>query len=401
MRVRMTQQAVGQGGLFSGELSAGRETLRWVYDCGSNQADALRREITILAARSDTIDFLFLSHLDSDHVSGVDRLLSQSSVREVILPYLDEATLIATIARDAARGALSGAFVELASDVAGWLGSRGVEIVTFVNGPDDDAPTGDGPDFPGRPGDGGEGRVTAKWTREPEPMPDATARPSGPRARLRRVPPEALLVTTVPSVLLNWTLAPYAQLPSARLMKAFESALKREFGSLSKKAIIRRAKEADIRDRLRKCYDALWIDHNLVSMALYAGPLEARRPRVTINPGRHHFPHRRDGGGGWLLTGDAHLDRRQRRQRFLQFYERFSPLVNVLMLPHHGSIHNHSDLVLVGLPSLSVGYAAAGPNDYGHPHRSVGDAVQAHGGAAFHQVSDEPATKLDMDVDFR
>jgi len=101
------------------------------------------------------------------------------------------------------------------------------------------------------------------------------------------------------------------------------------------------------------------------------------------------------------LTGDAHLDRRQRRQRFLQFYERFSPLVNVLMLPHHGSIHNHSDLVLVGLPSLSVGYAAAGPNDYGHPHRSVGDAVQAHGGAAFHQVSDEPATKLDMDVDFR
>lgn len=128
MRVKMTQPAVGQGGLFTGELSAGAKPLRWVYDCGSNQPDALLREIAAVAQGGD-IDLLFVSHLDSDHAGGIDRLLSQVAVREVVLPYLDETTLNAIIARDAARGALSGAFVEAASDLAGWFGSRGVETI--------------------------------------------------------------------------------------------------------------------------------------------------------------------------------------------------------------------------------------------------------------------------------
>lgn len=397
MRVRMTQRAVGQGGLFSGALSAGGKPLRWLYDCGSNQPDALLREIAAVAQDGD-IDLLFVSHLDSDHAGGIDRLLSQVAVREVVLPYLDEATLIAIIARDVARGALSGAFVEAASDLAGWFGSRGVETVTFVGGRDDDAPPGDGPDLPGRPGDGGEGDVTSRWTREPDAVPDTAMRRSGRRAKLRRAQPDAALLLFVPGVLLNWALVPYAHVPPARLMKAFDAALKREFGPLSKKAIVRRAKESSVRERLRECYDALWIDHNLVSMALYAGPLEKARAEVWAGPDRRHFSHWRGDGGGWLLTGDAHLDRRRRRERFLEFYRRFAPLVNVLMLPHHGSIHNHSDIVLDAMPDLFIGYAAAGPNDYGHPHRGVRDAVEGQGGASFHQVSHRPKTRLLMDV---
>lgn len=42
MQVRMVQHAVGQGGLHCGELTLGQKPLRWVYDCGSNQADALK-----------------------------------------------------------------------------------------------------------------------------------------------------------------------------------------------------------------------------------------------------------------------------------------------------------------------------------------------------------------------
>lgn len=113
-----------------------KKPLRWVYDCGSNQADALQREIGSIA-RGGEIDLLFLSHLDSDHVNGVDLLLSQVKVHEVVLPYLDEETLVAIIARDAARGALTGVFVEAVSDLAGWFGSRGVETVTFVEGSDE------------------------------------------------------------------------------------------------------------------------------------------------------------------------------------------------------------------------------------------------------------------------
>lgn len=103
MRIEMVQHAVGQGGLFSGSLSAGTKPLRWVYDCGSNQRETLTREIGKIASGGE-IDVLFLSHLDSDHVGGVDQLLAQVNVREVVLPYLNDTILLSIIGRDCARG---------------------------------------------------------------------------------------------------------------------------------------------------------------------------------------------------------------------------------------------------------------------------------------------------------
>lgn len=150
MRVEMVQHPVGQGGLFSGTVTSGAGLFRWVHDCGSNQHDPLGREISAVAAGGE-IDLLFLSHLDSDHVSGVDRLLTQVAVREVVLPYLDETALILILTREADRGTLSGLFVDAVSDLAGWFGSRGVETITFVSGLDDDDDGGEGPTPPGAP----------------------------------------------------------------------------------------------------------------------------------------------------------------------------------------------------------------------------------------------------------
>lgn len=401
MIVTMVQHAVGQGGLFSGELVKHGKPLRWVYDCGSNQRDALQRGINAVAGGGD-IDLLFLSHLDSDHVGGVDQLLSQVTAREVVLPYLNAGTLLAIIARDAARGALSGTFVEAAGDLAGWFGSRGVETITLVGGRDDDE-GGDGPALPFEPG-GGEGESRVKWSREPQQSSELIADPNrpsvqpGPAATMQEVPPDAALQVLTPGGVLNWALIPYVHLPSAKQMHAFEQALEASFGApLDRKAIIARAKEADVRDKLRECYDELWLDHNLITMTLYSGPIQPEEATVSLSVFRHDdfWWHE---NGGWMLTGDAHLDRRRRRQRFLHHYKRVTELINVLMLPHHGSIHNHSDLVLDAMPDLMVGYAAAGPNSYGHPHRDVQDAVRGRSRAHFRRVSNRRSSQLTMIV---
>lgn len=401
MIVKMVQHAVGQGGLFSGELVLDSKPLRWVYDCGSNQRDALQREINAVADSGD-IDLLFLSHLDSDHVGGVDQLLSQVTAREVVLPYLNARTLLAIIARDAARGALSGTFVEAAGDLAGWFGSRGVETITLVGGWDDDE-GGDGPALPFDPG-GGEGEGRVKWTREPQQSSELIADPNrpsvqpAPAAKMQEVPPDAALQVLTSSGVLNWALIPYVHLPSAKQMRAFEQALEDSFGApLDPMAIIAGAKESNVRDKLRECYDELWLDHNLITMTLYTGPLRRAEATVSISL----FPHEycwSDELGGWMLTGDAHLDGQRRRQRFLHHYRQVTDLTNVLMLPHHGSIHNHSDLVLDAMPELMVGYAAAGPNSYGHPHRDVQDAVRGHSRAHFRRVSDRRFSQLRMVV---
>lgn len=382
MHVTMTQYAVGQGGLFSGEMNCGLVPLRWVYDCGSNQRDALSRGIAKVVAGGN-IDLLFLSHLDSDHIGGVDQFLSQVRVREVVLPYLNATMLIAIIALDTARGVLSGTFVEAASDLAGWFGSRGVETITFVGGHDDDE-GGEGPALPDEPSGSGDGEVGTKWTREPERVHELVGYPNviqaanGGSAKMQQVAPDTALQLFASGNVLNWALIPYVHMPPAKLMKAFDNALEDYFGApLDKKQIVNSAKDSDVRDKLRKCYDALWLDHNLISMTLYSGPWKLERVPISRFTIRHHdrWSHEH---GGWMLTGDAHLDRQRRRQRFLQFYRRLMPLINVLMLPHHGSIHNHSDLVLDCIPELMIGYAAVGPNSYGHPHRSVCNAVRAH-----------------------
>lgn len=398
MRAKMLQHAVGQGSLFSGELSAGKRPLRWVYDCGSNQQDALVRELGDITERGD-IDLLYLSHLDSDHANGVDKLLGTIDAREVVLPYLDETILLATIARDAARGTLTGSFVELAADLAGWFGSRGVQTITMVNGREEDsAEGGDGPIAPEPAGREEDGDVKADWSRDPEPFSGLEAAQTSSNVQMQQVPPDAAMTVSTGHAVLNWTMIPYVHQPSTALLLAFDKALETEFGTpLDKASIIAGAKNSGERDQLRKCYDALWLDHNLVSMTLYCGPVSHSNARVFIGQPREPdcWWHEK---GGWMLTGDAHLDRNSRRTQFLRYYQRFTPLVNVLMLPHHGSFHNHSDKILEAMPNLVVGYAAAGPNSYGHPSKSVRNAVRWRPGAHFHKVSEKRSSTLMMEV---
>lgn len=399
MQVRMVQHAVGQGGLFSGELSTSGKPLRWVYDCGSNQRDVLRREIKTVAGGGD-IDMLFLSHLDSDHVCGVDELLGQVKVREVVLPYLNERILLAIMARDASIGALSGTFIDATNDLATWFGSRGVETITFVGGSDEDE-GGDGPSL-FDPSDGREGEFSPKWTQSPQDATELVADPnprqssSGNVAKMQQVAPGAAVQFFAPPGAINWALIPYVHLPSTKQMRAFGQALDDTFGTpLDKKAILRSAKDSGVRDKLRECYDALWLDHNLITMTLYCGPLNKQRADVSFSRRRYHR-NWTDKIGGWMLTGDAHFNSVRRRQRFLKFYRRVTPLTNVLMLPHHGSIHSHSDLVLDAMQELVVAYAAAGPNIYGHPHDDVKDAVDGHWRAHFHRVSKHRSSQLGM-----
>lgn len=402
MQVKLVQHAVGQGGLFCGTLTLGKKPLRWVYDCGSNQASDLAREIGRVAHGGD-LDLLFLSHLDSDHVNGVDQLLSRVKVREVVLPYLNETALIATLVQEAGRDTLTGVLVEAVSDLAGWFGSRGVETITFVDGNDDEG--GDGPIVPRDPEGGGEGDCHSKWTTDARPIGGQIADSSQGRgvARMQRVALGAAHIVNSDTTVLNWALIPYVHQPSAKLMQAFNNALDAEFKAIDKKAIARSAKDPAVRAKLRNCYDALWSDHNLVSMTLYAGPIQQQALGVELWARPHYchgywHPRAASEAGGWMLTGDAHFDGLRRRQRFLKFYDTYLPLINVLMLPHHGSIHNHSDEVLDAMPELWIGFAAAGPNSYGHPHDDVRDAVQAHRRAVFHRVREKQSSQIVMEI---
>lgn len=393
MDVQIHQHAVGQGGFLTGEISCGQQPLYWAYDCGSNQSMPLNREIAAAASKGP-FGLLFLSHLDSDHINGIDRLLATTSVTEIVLPYLEEADLALAIGADVDSGRLAGLFLDYADNPISWFVSRGVRRITFVRPNDEDGQaSSDGP-LPLAPEgrDRGDGPVEVKWSRvvQVQQMPGYT---------IQIVDSSAVLHTKTSSDLLDWILAPYAIRPSRARAGKFLKSLRRMFGRRSLKSIILEVRSVDGREKIRACYDDVWADHNLVSMALYSGPLSPNSERWIVESFQKRFFGREWArAAGWISTGDMNLARIRRRNLLAAHYRLYAPSVGGLVLPHHGSMHSFHPSLLDVFPNLHAAIVSAGKNIYGHPHPGVRDAVHGHNRAYFIHVNEAPASSFWMNA---
>ena len=146
------QEPVGHGGFHTGMLSLGdlhSAYVHWVYDCGSwhKARSALQNRTKKLVARvrrsNRPLDLLFVSHFDTDHVNGLDHLLTELCVDTVVIPYLEPAdAFIVTVAAIEQRDVSPDPdpdwrkwLLELhkvAFDPAGWFGGRGVRRVIRI-----------------------------------------------------------------------------------------------------------------------------------------------------------------------------------------------------------------------------------------------------------------------------
>jgi hypothetical protein len=93
-----------------------------------------------------------------------------------------------------------------------------------------------------------------------------------------------------------------------------------------------------------------------------------------------------------LSTGDSNLAVAKRRATLHQHYRGVRDLIGILVLPHHGAFGSFHHDLLLALPNLSIGIAAAGPNPYGHPDLRVQSAVKAC--CEYHQVTDATPSRL-------
>ena len=399
------QFPVGQGGFHVGWLienykyfapRIGNAGFAWTYDCGSNQLDILSEQIRTITDKR--LDMLFLSHLDSDHVVGVDKLLSAAeSVDEVILPYLGDVEWALHLAAAAGRSNLSGTFIDLVASPSDWFGTRGVQRITYIDGhsEDDEGPDGPDPIDPSPAGeiirDGERRRLKSSWTRSSQLVAPASSSGS---VEIIRVPKGGVAPISGAYGHLNWVLSPFAFKPSSAKLASFEAALISEFnGRLTAKAYADAARTKAGRKKLRKCYNAVWKSHNLHSMALYAGPgvAPADKLRCTARQGNLL---RRVVQPGWLSTGDFDFSVTKRRKEFLKYYAQYAPMIGQLMLSHHGSDLSFDPSVLAAFPDLTFAIAAVGPNGHGHPGRGVQKAVNAVPGVSFLRVDENESSKL-------
>lgn len=94
MRCDFRFYRVGHGLFYAGRLRSMGRSLNFVYDCGTKwDDDLLEHAIDInreFMATSGMLDYLFISHLHCDHISGISRLLDtfRDGVRILIMPYV-------------------------------------------------------------------------------------------------------------------------------------------------------------------------------------------------------------------------------------------------------------------------------------------------------------------------
>ena len=392
MDVKMIQHPVGQGGLFCGSLTVGRTKFRWVYDCGSLNRQERDREI-IKVSKGGNIDILFLSHLDSDHVNGVHKLLQECRsrgfyVKKVVMPYIDVKTRLVYLSHYLVQGAVDPVFVAFSRGIGRWFFSFGVSQVIQVRsvraGEEsrevDEEETGDDGWFRDYEGDidGRDGRDGEGEHERGEDL-DLVFTSKGEEIHLEgyiaKINNDVQIELRLSKPRRIFYLVPYSHPPDSRRMKFFWAKMRSYFGSRQIGHIINSSSSVNIFGLFKSCYNVIWKDHNLVSLSLFCGSKVNRSSAFTIQG--NNFK-KRTPRGGWMLTGDAKLSGKLRIGRFLSHYRSYIPHVSVLMMPHHGADSSFHPSLLSPFNGHHMCYAAAEPppNRYNHPGQMVRNAVR-------------------------
>ena len=399
MYILRYQHPVGQGCFHTGIISgncfrrSSTDDICYVYDCGALDQKVLRSEIGLLSGEYSSIDALFLSHLDYDHVSGLDYLLAKIKVQTVYIPYIDNILLILDLLESEKDEFLSASLIEASLEPESWFGRRGVQRVVRVLGAPDLPPEGRSIPEPDGPRDGMiEDREPLTLKAHPSPPRRIRVGTPGKQSELLHMSPSDSICVMRGQDIVDWMLVPFVDPAPPERRRAFGKALKTVLGLAPRKALSMARLADGLRDRkwrgeIRGCYDEIIANgarrmHNRVSMSLYSGPTGRRRSqqlRYFAKFGKSNTCSTRQArspGVGWLATGDATLNVNRVRDRWRQAYAPICREVGTLVLPHHGSHHNFHHEIL-DFPNLKLCVAsAADPSPYEHPSRRVIKQIQ-------------------------
>lgn len=398
------QNPVGQGGFQKNYIYENKNKVlfSWIFDCGSNQAPSLHREIKALP--HSNFNALFLSHLDNDHVNGVDLLLKTCHVDEVVLPYLSDDNWLFHLAAAIAGGNIADTFIDLVEEPEVWFGTRGVRKLTYVECENEDDDTILKPDpvtpSPHETGDEDIGsQMELVWTRSEDISSKPISDKDLDRANVYLVPKGAIATIIRGTHTINWILSPFSFQVSSKNLKRFRSELIKVFGSgLTLPDYAAKARTHTGRMQLRACYDSIIKAHNKTSLVLYSGPFTYRSKKIHNTAWVGHFI-RRAVQPGWISMGDYDCSKSKnaktiskRCKKMVEFYSLYSDIVGQISLPHHGSDLSFDPTILSSFPNCHAAIAAVGPNIHGHPGIEVQHQVGLIKALQFVRVDENPSS---------
>jgi hypothetical protein len=383
-----------------------RAKFRYVYDCGSRQAKRCRTLAKRFAATVEdrTIDLLFLSHFDDDHVNSVPDLLDPvDGVRAVtiVLPLVDDVERLIAFGRAISRRRAVGDFFRaFVVDPVSTLGTLRPDRILLVrrgtDDPDDRGTVDLGPTErdPDRP-------LRAKMVPTDQAFRAGPSRPirvTGTSADVHVVYDDMDIEVTGSFGFGPWILKPYVRPCDPARINRFEREAERllgwPWGSFRNKASDPAVRSDVVTDAARSkalaaAYKAAFGDRNLTSLCLYSGPRSAASMDTSLI---YDLLRNNDSAKiGWLATGDAPLKDPSEAGDFLTHFKDQADSVVTLGLPHHGSAKNYSPAVVAALRPNSCFVSAKPPKNWRHPDPLVMADVANQGVAGIH-IDDKDST---------
>lgn len=400
-----------------------------VVDCGGSTAKHRKLLAQAFAARARSHDFLAISHLDSDHINGLEDLKNAGvNFRTVFLPHVDMSNYLQWMTLKLSARVRARSLIADFARVATLLYGGNFGQVVIVGSPDDDEGSELDRAFDGKKKDGAD--VLSNEAHQAIER----AKSSGSRLSCSTsltfeldwlirfyshewtVPKEVSSIWNLQLLqnLRNVTNRAGANLNSAEWASfslALKSELKRRADPSLSAELISLVPPADHRapalaklgsavattnvsckkllTKLYGIFSSLH-DYNDASLCVYSGPAER-----GIGAPRQCFERRVHSGVlakgvptrtttravGWIHTGDANLSDKGRLDGFLDHYLAETPLTSTLVLPHHGSRRsfdkhlNRLRELAAGLANPTVFLAPAEP--HGKFHHPDGDVVHA------------------------
>ncbi len=415
LSISWCQHPVGHGGFHTGRARAeDGANFTWVFDCGARRGVEFATYLrNWTRAHQDPIDWLFVSHFDTDHANGLETLMSRSVVRDVMLPYVNDRELAVSLLHEINRDHLERWLFELAADPAAFFLNRGAARVTFLGSPPQPPEEADDPVIWG---DGGSD-IQPNWkvTVSPPPRsltpPKAMSVAASPHQRVQHIRSATCKIRVLKSHGAGLLLKPYRAPLDRRTHRKLLNDLKALVGSTPRiearpglgelaYSLAQQARTSSGRSQLRSLYKQYVGSSNRASLSLLSTPIVPdgdTNHRWQVDSStyyRHRILHWRSRNDipGWLTTGDAELLNTSDLSDWSNHYASELSEVRVLGLPHHGSDRNSSN-ALQQLCPKAVFTAHVKKGSTKHPGSHVAEAA----GSRLIYVTNEAGTQLNMD----
>lgn len=355
MKVVRTFHPVGQGAFFSErfyEEDNPQAKYNIVFDCGTSWGTILKAKKVVTQAfdKNDKIDYLFISHLDYDHVSLVNTLMDSvdRKVRNIVLPLVN---------KDEVRIGINLNFIANHQETEDFLRRILDYLDGYNNGQDTHIEFIGGNDNNAQSIGNGKG-ITLRFK---DGEPDWVLIPRNISARSRRDE----LLDNLDKMLADTDFRDEASKFGMPDVGNGEELLNRLLDKEYVDGIIRNKK---LRNAIKFAYEKVAGGVNVNSLLLYSGPATDDSCYMMCPMYPNMFKRMRYRRAGCLYTGDSNCDIDGWKSGL---YSDVWHNIGTIQLPHHGSLKSFE----VKKNNIDRAYyfpvSCGSTNSYGHPSGKV------------------------------